>query len=85
MEDISTPVLLRSEVEQLVRQKLTKALSDFNQLTIAPLSPHTQQFTSYVKKSIVEHPVDTQNFNQRIKIKSHKLVNKVIRDLLTNK
>jgi hypothetical protein len=54
---------------------------------IAPLSPHTQQFTPSVKKSIVEHPMDTLSFHhqQRTKIKSQKPVVKVVHDILTKK
>jgi hypothetical protein len=53
MEDISILVLLRSEAEQLlVGQELIKVLSDFNQLIVTPLSPHTQQFTSSMKNQL---------------------------------
>jgi lipid A disaccharide synthetase len=63
-------VLLRSETEQLVGQKLMKALSNYKQLTLAPLS---------VKKSIVMCLVDAPSFHlhQRTKIKSQKIVVKV--------
>jgi hypothetical protein len=42
MEDISTPVLRRNEAEQLAGQELIKTLSNYKQLTVRPLSPHTQ-------------------------------------------
>lgn len=42
MEEIQTPLLLRNEVEQLVGQKLIKALSDFKQLAVVPLSSYAQ-------------------------------------------
>jgi hypothetical protein len=54
-EDILTPVLPRSEVEQLFGHELIKALRDFKKLTVAPSSLHSQQFTSFVEKSLVEH------------------------------
>jgi hypothetical protein len=38
-EEIHSPLLLRSEVEQLVGHELIKALSDFKHLVVAPLSP----------------------------------------------
>jgi hypothetical protein len=86
-EDIPTPVLLRSEVEQLVEQELIKSMSDYKQLTVAPISPYTQQFTSYVKKSVVVRPVYARSFHrhQRTKIKSWKTIVKVVCDILTNK
>jgi hypothetical protein len=86
-EDTLTPMLLRSESEQLVGQEFIKALSDFKQLTVTPLSLQTQQFTSSVKKSIVECPVETRSFHhqQRTKIKSQKPVVKVVYDMLIKK
>jgi hypothetical protein len=81
------PKLLRSEEDQWVRQELIKTLNDFKQLIIAHLSPHTQQFTSYVKKSSVGHLVDTRSFHhhKRTRIKYQKSVVKVIRDMLIEK
>jgi hypothetical protein len=44
-EVITTPMLLRSEAEQRVRHELIKVLGDFKQLTVPPLSSHTQLIT----------------------------------------
>jgi hypothetical protein len=85
-EDIPSPVVLRSEGEQLVGQELIKALSDYKQLMVTPVSPHTQQFTSLVKKSIVVHPVArTLHHHQRAKIKSWKPLVKIVGDMLIKK
>jgi hypothetical protein len=62
IEEIHSPLLLRSETEQLVGQELIKALSDLKQLPIAPLSPQGQQHSSSLKESNVEHLVGTQSF-----------------------
>jgi hypothetical protein len=80
-------VLPRNEVEQLVGQELINTLRDFKQLTVAPSSPHSQQFTSSVEKSLVEHLGVAQNFNhhQKIKVKARKSIVKVVRDMLTKK
>jgi hypothetical protein len=80
-------VVLRSEAKQLVGQDLIKALSDFKQMAVAPLSPHTQEFNSYVKKPIVEHPVDTRHFCRyhRTNLKCQRPVIKVVCDMLIRK
>jgi hypothetical protein len=86
-KEIHSPVLLRSEAEQLVVQELIKALSDFKQLAVPPLSPQAHQLYSPVKEFNVEHPVGTQSFNCQWKTKMNcrKPVVKVIRDLLMKK
>jgi hypothetical protein len=58
-EEIHSPVMLRSEAEQLVGQELIMALSVFKQLAAAPSSPKTQQSNQPMKVSDVERPVDT--------------------------
>jgi hypothetical protein len=59
-EEIHSLVFLRSEAEQLVGQELIKALSDFKQLAVAPLSPQAHQLYSHVKESNVEHLISTR-------------------------
>jgi hypothetical protein len=56
-------------------------------MMVAPSSPHSQQFTSSVEKSLVEHLGVTQNFNhhERTKVKARKLVVKVVHDILAMK
>jgi hypothetical protein len=86
-EDILTPVVLRSKAEQLIGQELIKVLSGNKQLTVAPVSSHSQQFTSSVKKSIVVRSVDARTFyhHHRVKIKSRKPVVKMVCDILIKK
>jgi hypothetical protein len=85
--DIPTLVLFRSEAEQVVEHELIKSLSDFKQVMVAPSPPHTQQFTSSVKKSIVERLIVTQNFSHhtRTKVNFQKSIVKIARDMLTKK
>lgn len=80
-EELQTPVLLRSETEQLVGQELIKALSNFKQSMVAPLSPHSRHDTSSEKETVVVHP------EGKSKTKSRKPVFKikVVRDMLTKK
>jgi hypothetical protein len=87
IEEIHSPVLFRSEVEQLVGQELIKALSDFKQLMVAPLSPQAHQLSSSEKDSNVEHLVDTWSIScqRKTKIKGRKPSIRVVRDLLTKK
>jgi hypothetical protein len=87
IEVITILMLLRSEAEQRVGYELIKALGDFKQLTVPPLSPHTQLITSSVEKSTLNRLVDNRSFShhQRIKIKSQKLVVKIVCDMLIKK
>jgi hypothetical protein len=86
-EEIQSPMLLRSEAEQLVGHELIGALSDFKQLAVTLLSPQAQQLYSPVRNSKVEHLVSTQSFSRQRKttINCRKPVVKVVRDLLTKK
>jgi hypothetical protein len=86
-DDILTPVLFRRKVEQLVGHELIKFLSDIKQLMVAPPPPHTQQFTSSVKKLIVECPVVTRSFSHhsRNKVNFQKTVVNVVHDMMTKK
>jgi hypothetical protein len=86
-EEIHSPVMLRSEAEQLVGQELMKALSNFKQMAASPSPPKTQQSTPPVKVSDVERPVDTKSLShhQKIKLKCQKSVVKVVQDMLTKK
>jgi hypothetical protein len=59
-KDIPTPMLLRSEAEQLIGHELINVLDDFKQLMVAPLPPHVQQFTSSVKKARMERLMDNR-------------------------
>jgi hypothetical protein len=70
IEEIHSPVLFKSEVEQLVGQELIKALSDFKQLVVAPLSPQAHQLSSSEKDSNVEHLVDTWSISCQRKTRS---------------
>jgi hypothetical protein len=87
IEVITILMLLRSEAEQRVGYELIKALGDFKQLTVPPLSPHTQLITSSVEKSTLNRLVDNRSFShhQRIKIKSQKPVVKIVCDMLIKK
>jgi hypothetical protein len=86
-KEIHSPLLLRSEAEQLVDEELIKALSDFKQQAVAPSSPQTQHHNPVVKVSDVKCPVDTQSLShhQKTKLKCQKPVVKVVRDMLTKK
>jgi hypothetical protein len=68
-------MLPRSEAEQLVGKELIKALSNFKQLVVAPLSLLAQQIYSTVKESNVKHLVSSRSFSghRRNKIKCRKL------------
>jgi hypothetical protein len=68
-EEIHSPLLLKSEAEQLVGQELIKALSDFKHLVVAPLSPQAHQLSSFEKDSNVEHLVNTQSISSQRKTK----------------
>jgi hypothetical protein len=68
-EEIHSPLLLKSEAEQLVGQELIKALSDFKHLLVAPLSPQAHQLSSFEKDSNVEHLVNTQSISSQRKTK----------------
>jgi hypothetical protein len=59
IEEIYSSVLLRSEAEQMVERELIKALSDFKQLVVAPLSPQSHQLSSYEKDSNMEYQLST--------------------------
>jgi hypothetical protein len=66
---------------------VSELLSDFNQLTVAPSPPHTQQFTSSMKISIVECPIVTWSFShhERNKVNYWKSVIKVVYNMLIKK
>ncbi|TVU09810.1 hypothetical protein EJB05_43306, partial [Eragrostis curvula] len=88
-EEMQTPVLLRSEAEQLVGEELIKALCNFKQVEVAPLSPRSRsrQNASHEKDPNMVYTEGTKSFShhRKAKIKSRKCVFKVRRDLLTKK
>jgi hypothetical protein len=69
-EDIRTPLLFRSEVEQLIDYDLIKALSNFKQSLVAPSSPSTQQSTSLEKKAVAVQREGNQSCSRQQRIKS---------------
>jgi hypothetical protein len=85
LQDIQSPMLFRSEAEQLCGHELLKALSNFKQSTVASLSPSIQQNKLLEKEGVGMHPEDNQSHSrqQNIKIKSRKSEFKVLRDMST--
>jgi hypothetical protein len=85
-EDIQTPSMIRSEVEQSIGHQLIKALSNFKQSIVAPLSS-TNLHTSSRKQIVFVSTRSNQRHNQKskFKIKTQKLVIKVTCDMLTKK
>jgi hypothetical protein len=83
LQDIQSPMLFRSEAEQLCGHELLKALSNFKQSTVASLSPSIQQNKLLEKEGVGMHPEDNQSHSrqQNIKIKSRKSEFKVLRDM----
>jgi hypothetical protein len=58
LQDIQSPMLFRSEAEQLCGHELLKALSNFKQSTVASLSPSIQQNKLLEKEGVGMHPED---------------------------
>jgi hypothetical protein len=65
-----------------VGQELIKALSDFKQLVVTPLSPQAHQLFSFMKDSNVEYLMGTRSINcqWKTKIKGQKPFVRVIED-----
>lgn len=65
-KEAHTPLVLRSEAEQLVGQQLIKALSNFKHLLVPPLPPRPsppQQNSPTGKDTIVVHSEGTRRHN----------------------
>jgi hypothetical protein len=62
-EEIHSPVMLRSEAEQLIGQELINTLSVFKQLAVAPSPPKTQQSNQPVKAYDMKYTGDSQSFS----------------------
>jgi hypothetical protein len=80
IEVVKTPVLFRSEVEQLLGFELIKVLSNFKHSLVAPSLLSTQQNTSLEKKAFEGHMEGNQSCSrqQKVKIKSRKPGVKVV-------
>jgi hypothetical protein len=61
-QEDQTPLMVRSEAEQLVGQQLIKALSNFKHDMVYPLSPHILQNTSSEREIIIGNKIDTQRY-----------------------
>jgi hypothetical protein len=87
IEDVQTPVMFRTEEEQLVGHELIKALRNFKLSPVSPLSPSNRHESSSNNEAIVVHPKRTQSCypQRKIKFKSKKPGFKVLWDLLTKK
>jgi hypothetical protein len=74
-------LIIRSEAEQLIVYQLIEALSDLKENVVVPLS------SSNLCASFETETVDNQQCSKKLKckIKSHKPVIKVVRDMLTRK
>jgi hypothetical protein len=87
VEDVQTPVMFRSEDEQLVGHKLIKALRTFKLSPVSPLSPSNRHGSYLNNEAIVVLPKGTQSCypRRKVKFKSRKPGFKVVHDLLTKK
>lgn len=87
LDDIQSPLIIRSEAEQLTGHELIKALSSLKHDEIAPIPPSTMQNKSSNNEAIFASPEDNQcnNQNSKLKIESQKPVFKMVRDVLTKK
>jgi hypothetical protein len=87
IEDVQTPVMFRSEDEQLVRHNLFKALRNFKLSLVSPLSPSNHHESSSNNEAIVLHLKGTHSCYpwRKVKLKSRKTCFKVVQDLLTKK
>jgi hypothetical protein len=61
IEDIQTPVMFRSEDEQLAGHELIKALRNFKLSSVSPLSPSNRHEPSLNNEAIVVHSKETQS------------------------
>lgn len=79
-EDIQSPVMPRSEGEQLIGHELIEALSSFKQSIKASSSPSTRQVTSLEKEAIMINPKGNQSRSpqRKIRLKTRKPDLKVI-------
>jgi hypothetical protein len=69
IEVVKTPVLFRSEAEQLLGFELIKVLSNFKHSLVAPSLLSTQQNTSLEKKAFEGHMEGNQSCSRQQKVK----------------
>jgi hypothetical protein len=86
-EDFQTPLIFRSEDEQLVGYELIKALLISKLSLLSPLSPISHRESLLNNEVLVAHPKGKQSCDRRRKpkIKSSKPSFKLVRDILTKK
>jgi hypothetical protein len=69
LENIQTPMLFRSEEEQLVGHDLIKALSKLKLSTVPPLSPSGHHESPSGNEVLVVQPKSNQSSNRQRKLK----------------
>jgi hypothetical protein len=87
LENIQTPMLFKSEEEQLVGHDLIKALNELKLSSIPPLSPSGRHESPLDNEAVVVQMKGNQSYNRqrKLKIKSRKLSFKLVRGMLTMK
>jgi hypothetical protein len=86
-KDIQTPVMVRSEEEQLVGYEFIKALRNLKLSMVPHLSLSSRHESPSNNEAIVVHLNGNQSYDrqQKVKIKSRKSGFKVVHNMLTRK